>query len=126
MQYRRHRQRHHGRRRDRQGEAELDRVIGINLKGVFFGCQAALRHMVPRGQGNIVNVSSSGIDTPYPGLAVYGMTKSAVAFLSMTLAAEVGPLGVRVNIACSTNAASSIRRRRSSGMNSWPRARLSA
>lgn len=78
-------------------EAELDRVISINLKGVFFGCQAALRHMVPRGSGSIVNVSSSGIDTPYPGLAVYGMTKSAVAFLSMTLAAEVGPLGIRVN-----------------------------
>jgi 3-oxoacyl-[acyl-carrier protein] reductase len=78
-------------------EAELDRVIGVNLKGVFFGCQAALRHMAPRHSGNIVNVSSSGIDTPYPGLSVYGMTKSAIAFLSMTLAAEVGPLGIRVN-----------------------------
>jgi 3-oxoacyl-[acyl-carrier protein] reductase len=78
-------------------EAELDRVIGINLKGVFFGCQAAVRHMAPRKSGSIVNVSSSGIDTPYAGLSVYGMTKSAVAFLSMTLAAEVGPLGIRVN-----------------------------
>jgi 3-oxoacyl-[acyl-carrier protein] reductase len=45
-------------------EAELDRVIGTNLKGVFFGCQAALRHMVSRRSGSIVNVSSSVIARP--------------------------------------------------------------
>jgi 3-oxoacyl-[acyl-carrier protein] reductase len=78
-------------------EEELDRIIAINLKGVFFGCQAAMRVMAPRGSGNIVNVSSTVIDTPYAGFSVYGMTKSAVAFLSMTLAAEAGPDGIRVN-----------------------------
>ena len=78
-------------------EEELDRIIAINLKGVFFGCQAAMRAMAPRGSGNIVNVSSTVIDTPYAGFSVYGMTKSAVAFLSMTLAAEAGPDGIRVN-----------------------------
>jgi 3-oxoacyl-[acyl-carrier protein] reductase len=78
-------------------EEELDRIIAINLKGVFFGCQAAMRAMAGRGSGNIVNVSSTVIDTPYAGFSVYGMTKSAVAFLSMTLAAEAAPEGIRVN-----------------------------
>jgi 3-oxoacyl-[acyl-carrier protein] reductase len=78
-------------------EEELDRMIAINLKGVFFGCQAAMRAMAGRGSGNIVNVSSTVIDTPYAGFSVYGMTKSAVAFLSMTLAAEAGADGIRVN-----------------------------
>jgi 3-oxoacyl-[acyl-carrier protein] reductase len=78
-------------------EEELDRIIAINLKGVFFGCQAAIRAMAGRGSGNIVNVSSTVIDTPFAGFSVYGMTKSAVAFLSMTLAAEVGGDGIRVN-----------------------------
>jgi 3-oxoacyl-[acyl-carrier protein] reductase len=78
-------------------EEELDRIIAINMKGVFFGCQAAMRAMAGRGSGNIVNVSSTVIDTPYAGFSVYGMTKSAVAFLSMTLAAEAAPDGIRVN-----------------------------
>ena len=78
-------------------EAELDRVIGINLKGVFFGCQAAMRVMKPRGQGAIVNVSSTGIDVPVPGNAVYAITKAGVAMLSMVLATEAGPYGIRVN-----------------------------
>ncbi len=78
-------------------EEDLDRILAINLKGVFFGCQAAMRVMAPRSSGAIVNVSSTVIDTPYAGYSVYGMTKSAVAFLSMTLAAEAAPLGIRVN-----------------------------
>jgi 3-oxoacyl-[acyl-carrier protein] reductase len=78
-------------------EDDLDRILAINLKGVFFGCQAAMRVMGPRGSGVIVNVSSTVIDTPFAGFSVYGMSKSAVAFLSMTLAAEAAPMGIRVN-----------------------------
>ena len=78
-------------------EAELDRVVAINVKGVVFGCQAALRVMKPRRSGVIVNVSSTGIDVPVPGNGVYAMTKAAVAMLSMVLAAEAGPHGIRVN-----------------------------
>jgi 3-oxoacyl-[acyl-carrier protein] reductase len=78
-------------------EAELDRVIAINLKGVVFGCQAAMRVMKPHGAGVIVNVSSTGIDVPVPGNGVYAMTKAAVAMLSMVLAAEAGAYGIRVN-----------------------------
>lgn len=78
-------------------EAELDRVVAINMKGVVFGCQAAMRAMRPRGSGVIVNVSSTGIDVPVPGNGVYAMTKAAVAMLSMVLAAEAGAHGIRVN-----------------------------
>ena len=77
-------------------EAELDRVIGIHVKGTLFGCQAAVRAMHGRG-GSIVNVASAAIDAPTPGYGVYGLTKSAVTSLTQTLATEVGGQGIRVN-----------------------------
>ncbi|HEX2738371.1 MAG TPA: SDR family oxidoreductase [Acidimicrobiia bacterium] len=76
---------------------EFERILAINLKSVFYGCQAAMRVMVPQGSGNIVNISSGAIDTPAPALACYGMTKAAVAMLTKTLAVEAGPKGIRVN-----------------------------
>jgi 3-oxoacyl-[acyl-carrier protein] reductase len=76
---------------------ELDRILAINAKSVFYGCRAAARVMVPQGYGVIVNVSSGAIDTPAPTLACYAMAKAAVAMLTRTLATEVGPAGVRVN-----------------------------
>jgi 3-oxoacyl-[acyl-carrier protein] reductase len=78
-------------------DEEFERILTINLKSVFYGCQAAIRHMVPQGSGNIVNISSGAIDTPAPTLACYGMTKAAVAMLTKTLATEVGRNGIRVN-----------------------------
>jgi 3-oxoacyl-[acyl-carrier protein] reductase len=78
-------------------EEDLDRVLAINLKGVFFGCQAAARAMVPRKQGSIINMASGAIDTPAPGIVCYAMAKAGVAQLTKTLAVEVGPSGVRVN-----------------------------
>jgi 3-oxoacyl-[acyl-carrier protein] reductase len=78
-------------------DEEFERILAINLKSVFYGCQAAIRHMVPQGSGNIVNISSGAIDTPAPTLACYGMTKAAVAMLTKTLATEVGRSGIRVN-----------------------------
>ncbi|MFM8971473.1 MAG: SDR family NAD(P)-dependent oxidoreductase [Actinomycetota bacterium] len=45
-------------------DEEFERILAINLKSVFYGCQAAIRHMVPQGSGNIVNISSGAIDTP--------------------------------------------------------------
>jgi 3-oxoacyl-[acyl-carrier protein] reductase len=78
-------------------DEEFERILAINLKSVFYGCQAALRHMIPQGSGNIVNMASGAIDTPAPTLACYAMTKAAVAMLTKTLATEVGRHGVRVN-----------------------------
>jgi 3-oxoacyl-[acyl-carrier protein] reductase len=79
------------------GEEELDALIAVNLKGVFFGCQAAGRAMVAAGRGSIVNIASQGMDHPAPMVGVYALTKAAVAMLTRTLAAELGPHGVRVN-----------------------------
>src|SRR5207302_10468374 len=76
---------------------QLDRAIAVNLKGVYFGCQAALRAMAPQGSGSIVNVSSTVIDAPAPTYGVYAMTKAAVAMLTRTLALEAGRHGIRVN-----------------------------
>jgi 3-oxoacyl-[acyl-carrier protein] reductase len=78
-------------------EEQLDRALAVNLKGVFFGCQAALRVMQPQGSGSIVNVSSTAIDAPAARYGLYAMTKAAVAMLTKTLALEAGPSGVRVN-----------------------------
>ncbi|MGH7288364.1 MAG: SDR family NAD(P)-dependent oxidoreductase [Myxococcota bacterium] len=78
-------------------EAEFDRVLAINLKGVLYGCQAALRIMATQGSGSIVNVTSAVIDAPAAGYGVYAISKAGVASLTQTLALEAGPSGVRVN-----------------------------
>lgn len=78
-------------------EARLDAVFGVNVKGVLFGCQAAMHAMKPRGTGSIVNVASAAIDCAVPNASLYAMSKAAVAMLTMDLAVEAGPFGVRVN-----------------------------
>jgi 3-oxoacyl-[acyl-carrier protein] reductase len=78
-------------------EADFDRVLATNLKGVLFGCQSAARVMIDQGRGSIVNMASAAIDTPAPNLVCYAVAKAGVAQLTKTLAAEVGSSGVRVN-----------------------------
>jgi len=75
----------------------IDRGIDLNLKGVLYGTQCAIRAMKPAGRGSIVNVSSAAIDKPYAGIGVYAFTKAAVAMLTMTAALEAGEHGIRVN-----------------------------
>jgi 3-oxoacyl-[acyl-carrier protein] reductase len=78
-------------------DADFDRVLGVNLKGVFHGCRAAARVMVEAGRGSIVNMASAAVDQPAPGLACYGMAKAGLVQLTKVLALEVGESGVRVN-----------------------------
>jgi len=78
-------------------EEELDVIVAVNLKGVYWGCAAAARVMCAAGRGSIVNVASTGGEMPAPTLSVYAMTKGAVIQLTRTIAAELGPKGVRVN-----------------------------
>lgn len=78
-------------------EADLDRVLAVNLKGVLFGTRAAAARMAAGGGGSIVNMASSGVDLPAPGLGAYAMSKAAVVMLTRTAALEWGPTGVRVN-----------------------------
>ena len=78
-------------------EADFDRILSVNLKGVLFGCQAAAAIMVERGSGSIVNIASTAIDGPTPGMVSYSVSKVGVVQITRTLAAEIGPRGVRVN-----------------------------
>ncbi len=72
-----------------------DRVIDLNLKGVFLCCQAALANMLPRREGVIVNVSSiAGRHGGGPGAVAYAASKGAVITLSKGLAREVAAGGV--------------------------------
>ena len=79
-------------------DADLDRVLGVNFKGVLYGCQEAARAMIEHGSGgSIVTMASGAIDSGTPGLLCYGVAKAAAVQLTRTLAAEVGRHGVRVN-----------------------------
>ncbi len=77
-------------------EAELDRILDVNVKGTFFCCQKAAERM-PDG-GRIVNFSSSTTALMLPRYSAYVATKGAVEQLSHVLAKELGPRGITVNV----------------------------
>ena len=78
-------------------EEDLDQIIAINLKGVYWGSAAAARAMIPAGRGSIINIASAGGEVPAPGISGYALTKAAVLMFTRTLATELGPQGVRAN-----------------------------
>ena len=73
------------------------RVINVNLNGVFHSCQAVIPEMVDAGWGRIVNISSSSTHSGVAGMAHYVAAKSAVNGLTKSLALEYGPSGITVN-----------------------------
>jgi NAD(P)-dependent dehydrogenase (short-subunit alcohol dehydrogenase family) len=73
------------------------RVIDVNLNGVFHCIQAVLPEMIEAGWGRIVNISSSSTHSGAPYMAPYVAAKSAVNGLTKTLALEYGPSGITVN-----------------------------
>jgi NAD(P)-dependent dehydrogenase (short-subunit alcohol dehydrogenase family) len=79
-------------------EDEWDGVLDVNLKGLFFACQAAGRHMVERGYGRIVNVGSQAGHVGIRRNAAYCASKGGVELLTKVLALEWGPSGVTVNV----------------------------
>jgi NAD(P)-dependent dehydrogenase (short-subunit alcohol dehydrogenase family) len=78
-------------------DATIDQVLAVNVKGVLYCCRAAARRMVPRKTGAIVNVSSVVAHGGSARTSVYAASKGAVAAITYALAAELGPIGVRVN-----------------------------
>jgi 3-oxoacyl-[acyl-carrier protein] reductase len=76
---------------------EFDRIFGVNLKGVLYGCQAAGKTMVDQGGGSIINMASTAVLAPSPGIGPYAICKAGVAQLTKSMAVEVGKHGVRVN-----------------------------
>ena len=80
-------------------EEDFDRVLDVNLKGLFFMSAAAIPHLVKTG-GSIVNLSSDAGLQGNTGAAVYCASKGAVSNLTRALALELAPRGVRVNAVC--------------------------
>lgn len=75
---------------------DFDRTVAINVRAVFVAAQAAARHM--RDGGRIITIGSTNADRmPFPGGAVYAMSKAAVAGLTRGLARDLGPRGITVN-----------------------------
>jgi NAD(P)-dependent dehydrogenase (short-subunit alcohol dehydrogenase family) len=77
---------------------EYDGLMAINVRGVFFVVQAAVRAMAPRAQGSIVTVcSTSGFTASTGPMTVYDASKGAVRLVTQAAAREVAALGLRVN-----------------------------
>jgi 3-oxoacyl-[acyl-carrier protein] reductase len=75
---------------------QFDRLVAINVKGVFVAIQRALPHLGENGR--IINIGSINAErVPGPGLSIYAMSKGAVAGLTRGLARELGPRGITVN-----------------------------
>ncbi len=77
--------------------ADVRSLFEVNLVAPFQLCQAAARHMAPRGWGRIVNVTSIAGDIARSGDSVYTTAKGGLAALTRALAAELGPQGINVN-----------------------------
>ncbi len=78
-------------------EDEWDRVMEVNVKGVWFCCRAVAPAMQERKQGSIVNIASSTVLNGSAGRIHYVASKAAVVGFSRVLARELGPDNVRVN-----------------------------
>lgn len=76
---------------------EWQRVINVNLHGVFHTVQAVLPDMIEAGWGRIVNISSSSTHSGVPFMSHYVSAKSAVNGLTKSLALEYGQFGITVN-----------------------------
>jgi len=81
-------------------ESLWDKVIDINLKGTFFGCQAALKRMVPQGYGRIVNTASIGGLRGGADGAPYTASKFGVVGLTRQIACTYAEKGITINAVC--------------------------
>ena len=76
---------------------DFDRMVAVNVRGVFVAAQEAARHMGEGGR--IITIGSVNADRmPFAGGSVYAMTKAAVAGLTRGLARDLGPRGITVNV----------------------------
>jgi NAD(P)-dependent dehydrogenase (short-subunit alcohol dehydrogenase family) len=78
-------------------EAEWDELFAVNVRGLFFACQSAARHMLAQGSGRIINMASQAGLVGIRRHAAYSASKAAVIGLTRVLALEWSPQGVTVN-----------------------------
>jgi len=81
-------------------EAEWDKVMDVNTKGVFLCCQEAARHMVARKSGRIINTASGQARQGFIYTPHYAASKFGVVGITQSLAKELAPSGVTVNAFC--------------------------
>jgi len=75
-----------------------ERIMAVDLRGVFFACQEALKLMIAQGHGSIVNVASAAAFRARRGQVAYSAAKGGVVAMSRVLALEGARKGVRVNV----------------------------
>lgn len=85
---------------DTTTEDEFDRVIAVNLKGVWLSARAVLPHLVARGGGSIINQASMGGMIGLDGIFPYTAAKGAVIAMTKQMAIAHGPANIRVNAIC--------------------------
>ena len=81
-------------------EALWDEVLGVNLKGVFLTCRAAVPHLRARGGGAIVAISSVQAFVSQRGVAAYAVSKAGINALTRSMALDHAADGIRVNAVC--------------------------
>ncbi|WP_341739354.1 glucose 1-dehydrogenase [Microcoleus sp. CAWBG640] len=79
-------------------EKDFEAVMNVNFKGVFFACQAFVKHLLETKRvGRIVNISSVHEELPFPHFTAYCASKGAMKMMTRNLAVELGPYGITVN-----------------------------
>ena len=79
-------------------DTDWRQVFAVNVDGVFHLSRAVARHMVGRGEGAIVTVSSNAAGVPRHGMAAYAASKAASTMFTRCLGLELGPHGIRCNV----------------------------
>ncbi len=79
---------------------DFDRVWGVNGRGVFLMCRAAIPHLLAQGGGAIVNIASVAGFVAFPGRAAYTVSKGAVVMLTRSIAVDYAAAGIRCNCVC--------------------------
>ncbi|MBU3071254.1 glucose 1-dehydrogenase [Aestuariicella sp. G3-2] len=83
--------------------ADFDRVMAVNLKGVWLSMRAELNQMLRQNRGTIVNMASALSQRVFPGASFYVSSKFAVAGLTRTAAVEYAETPIRINAVCPGN-----------------------
>lgn len=76
-------------------EADFDKLFAINVKGTYFSCQIAAKHM--NLNGSIINLSTSVTKQMFPAYSLYAASKGAVEQITRQLAKELGKMGISIN-----------------------------